>query len=365
MLPAAAQAVDGAHRHGTPAAILRPADLPAGSAAPTVAPGTSAASARPPVNVMQREGGSGAAAGQQTQQQSAVTGRRATAPAETEGLNSETLTLRLQSTPAGAGSDNRYGLLSSPSNLGQHPVLGSVQEQTAGNMRGSVPPTATMSVPSHRGPQWSRTALTSTPGPTTSTIRTAHRTTVTPQTTGRSWGDSRPVVHAAGGDVQDRADNNALTANRRRRQLIVNNESGGGSIYAGSFDNANQDDNETLFLANIEGSEQRHAELERRVDGMQAEMGALNTRMGTISSHMDEGFGRLTALIQVAMGLQTAPAAAAPPARTDISPVVSTSKSGEQELQTPFDAPRSAFKPTSPPRTPFAVQEDRQTTSAA
>ena len=66
MLPAAAQAADGAHRHGTPAAILRPADLPAGSGAPTVAPSTSAASARPPVNVMQREGGSRAAAGQQT-----------------------------------------------------------------------------------------------------------------------------------------------------------------------------------------------------------------------------------------------------------------------------------------------------------
>ena len=199
-------------------------------------------------------------------------------------------------------------------------------------MRGSVLPTATMSVPSHRGPQWGRTALTSTPGPTTSTTRTAHRTTVTPQTTGRSWGDSRLVVHAAGGDAQDRADNNTLTANRRRRQLIVNNESGGGSIYAGSFDNANQDDNETLFLGNTEDSEQRHVELERRVDGMQAEMGALNTRMGTISSHMDEGFGRLTALIQVAMGLPAASAATAPPARTDISPVASISKSGEQEL---------------------------------
>ena len=145
----------------------------------------------------------------------------------------------------------------------------------------------------------------------------------------------------------------------------MNNESGGGSIYAGSFDNANQDDNETLFLGNVESSDQRHVELERRVDGMQAEMGALNTRMGTISSHMDEGFGRLTALIQVAMGLPAASAATAPPARTDISPVVSISKSGEQELQTPFDAPRSAFKQTSPPRTPFAVQEDRDSASAA
>ena len=64
MLQAAAQAVDGAHRHGTPAAILRPADLPTGSGAPAVAPDTSAVSARPPVNDMQREGGSGAAVGQ-------------------------------------------------------------------------------------------------------------------------------------------------------------------------------------------------------------------------------------------------------------------------------------------------------------